>query len=1053
MLNRWSTLTIFIGLLNAQFIQEAVITADISDSTITVFNDSSSYSGLFADSLLPRTVGPLYFQLPLLTSFSVEKNDTSLTSTQPISLELIPAGNLSSSGTFFRSLELNANGSSQFSGGLRFQLTGDLGSDIRVSGILADETLPIQPDGTTASLDEIDRVFLQIDHPYGQVFTGDVLLKAGSGKFYQYQRNMVGIKSNFIFGSWSGTAGLGGSKGIFRTLEMKGQEGNQGPYFLTSNDGNRNITIAAGSEKVWLDGKLLSRGESYDYSIDYSTGELFFTPEHLIHFDSDIHVEYQYLDSGYRQDLIESSLTGELGTGGQFQVAYFSEKDRTGSRIAQLPERERKLLQQAGDSVVEDQGAVADSTGDYILTAGIYVYDPLQSDFQAPRYAVNFMYDGAGGSYKRQISGTGAIYYEFIPESERSQYLDLYSPSRRLKAPVAQKLVHFQGDLPVSDNLRLSTELAYSINDENTLSPLQDSDNRGYAQRFNLSASRINLGERLSFDYDIEYWQEGSRFLPLQWDRSVTFNSDWDISGDQGGKESVSAVKSNLYIGENIQNNVQFSQFRSTNGNKKRISDNFAYSGKYINNLKLFFSTIQSDSKYQKGMVSVVLLPGYFHPYFSWDHEIAQDRYKYDRLSVGYQFKKQRLQTSLGVGQRNDWLTKREYSRAFQPSSKGYFGEFNYQLRTAGGWNQKVTMRKRILTDYSVGKTSDFDNYRINLNYQQRTSPLRYDLMLLNETSLTESRAIVYDSVGTGLGYYRYDPQFNDYIQDPGGAYVARTIFTGDRKSENRASLTQRLGIDLGRLPLTGLNNLSYRLDMQAEYRGSDKGNGIFHNSALGAPDVTRSRYYLRNELDYNLAPFRRWKGWTLLNRDLNGFDPRGQEYRKRMEQGLYFQETVTANVKLIGSMDHHSLENKSELSDLRKRQFTGTNIEGGLMLYPDPAFKGSIVFVNRRDSGTARDGNDFNAYSNGIKTDFIWFSGKKGRLEALFEFHQALGDKFSTPPEALKGLAPGKTVRLNLEGSYLVGDVLSVIVNLMYQDDNRFNHFITVSGELRAQF
>ena len=42
------------------------------------------------------------------------------------------------------------------------------------------------------------------------------------------------------------------------------------------------IQIIAGSEQVWIDGKLLERGEEADYTINYNTSEIRFTTRVLI---------------------------------------------------------------------------------------------------------------------------------------------------------------------------------------------------------------------------------------------------------------------------------------------------------------------------------------------------------------------------------------------------------------------------------------------------------------------------------------------------------------------------------------------------------------------------------------------------------------------------------------------------------------------------------------------------------------------------------------------------------------------------------------------------
>ena len=189
-----------------------------------------------------------------------------------------------SSGTFFRNLNISPRGGSEFNGGFQMQIQGSLGNDIQVSGVLSDQNFPIQPEGNTSTLDENDKIYFQINHNNFAVNAGDVDVNIKSGRFLNISRKTVGLNNQFKFAGLSGGGSIAGSKGITHQVEFKGIDRKQGPYSLTSKNGNRDIMIIAGSENVWLNGIRLNRGEENDYTIDYSIGEIFFMPKNIIYF-------------------------------------------------------------------------------------------------------------------------------------------------------------------------------------------------------------------------------------------------------------------------------------------------------------------------------------------------------------------------------------------------------------------------------------------------------------------------------------------------------------------------------------------------------------------------------------------------------------------------------------------------------------------------------------------------------------------------------------------------------------------------------------------------
>ena len=201
------------------------------------------------------------------------------------------------------------------------QLNGIILENIKVSGVLTDQNFPLQEEGNTQELKDFDKVFLKVQHPYIELDAGDIDY-IHSDVNYTINRKLEGLKNVFQFKGWSGSSVYASSKGEFHFIEFKGRDGDQGPYQLVGKDGSRDIAILSGTEKVWLNGKRLERGQNYDYTIDYSSSEIYFTPKRLIDFDTDIFVEYQYSDFNYQKGFRGITLENNLGNLDIFLLDY-----------------------------------------------------------------------------------------------------------------------------------------------------------------------------------------------------------------------------------------------------------------------------------------------------------------------------------------------------------------------------------------------------------------------------------------------------------------------------------------------------------------------------------------------------------------------------------------------------------------------------------------------------------------------------------------------------------------------------------------------------------
>ncbi|MEM7038041.1 MAG: hypothetical protein AAF570_13745, partial [Bacteroidota bacterium] len=103
------------------------------------------------------------------------------------------------SGSISRGISVGNNQNLSVSSGLRLQLEGDLGDDLKLQAAITDETLPIQPDGTTQQINDFDKVFIQLLRKDDRIILGDFEINHRGTAFANFYRNVQGI-GTFIKG-------------------------------------------------------------------------------------------------------------------------------------------------------------------------------------------------------------------------------------------------------------------------------------------------------------------------------------------------------------------------------------------------------------------------------------------------------------------------------------------------------------------------------------------------------------------------------------------------------------------------------------------------------------------------------------------------------------------------------------------------------------------------------------------------------------------------------------------------------------------------------------
>ncbi|MCA9752536.1 MAG: hypothetical protein KC591_10120, partial [Gemmatimonadetes bacterium] len=317
---------------------------------------------------------------------------------------------------------------------------------------------------STERLENLDEVLIKIEGSRASATLGDFPARRDTSTFGSFERRLSGAEAIARFGD-ARVRGIGASsRGNFRTLEFLGEEGKQGPYVLAGSGPNATGVIVAGSERVWLNGRLLTRGRDRDYVMDYSRGEIEFTNRVLVTAESRLAVDLEIAEQPYRRNLVLGEATiGREGAPFTWSTAVTSELDGLSPRNFTLNDERRAALEAAGDGPVLVSGAVCGvDGGDYVEEGDHFRWAGADSG----TCDVSFVFLGENlGDYSRERDvDSGAIYFLF-----QGAGLGNYTPGLLLDAPRAHTLADTRLAWQAG-RLSLSADGAFSREDRNRFS-------------------------------------------------------------------------------------------------------------------------------------------------------------------------------------------------------------------------------------------------------------------------------------------------------------------------------------------------------------------------------------------------------------------------------------------------------------------------------------------------------------------------------------------------------------------------------------------------------
>lgn len=396
-------------------------------------------------------------------------SDSLLATLQPRKRSLLPDdGKLLITGSKTFALTFSENSAFDLKQSLYVNLDGELAPNVNINAQLSDSQSKLTPEGDSKELSNLDRVFIRVFGTQYEIAMGDLDWKFSGTRYIDYQTSIEGLNA-WYRDRHAIQAGYTAASGKTASQRIIVIDGKQGPYFLRPDGFQTSYLVIAGSERIYLDGRLLERGQ--DYYIDYAEGSVMFRT--LVVSANLINAYFQYSDEYYRQGTFFNSSRLEILPGLALEHHFIHQSDaRSQPLLYDFSPSDLDSLRQAGDMIAWGTGVVEvePGQGSYVLRVsdeGLEYYEYAQADTTA-NYNLTFSFVGTGnGDYEEFSSGK----FRYVGSGQGAWLLQ-----KRLIPAVSRSNadVLMRWDLP---NLELGLEGIYTDNDRNTFSSLDDADN------------------------------------------------------------------------------------------------------------------------------------------------------------------------------------------------------------------------------------------------------------------------------------------------------------------------------------------------------------------------------------------------------------------------------------------------------------------------------------------------------------------------------------------------------------------------------------------------
>ncbi len=687
---------------------------------------------------------------------------------------------LKTSGYINRGITSGNNQSTVANSSMDINIEGKLSDKVAIRANIFDTNIPLQENGYSQSITDFDRIFIELYSKDWRVKAGDISLKNESSYFLAFEKQVSGLEVAASINTNTKIAASGAIvRGQFSSYDFVGIEANQGPYKIFGPNNEPNFVIIAGSEKVFVNGSKITKGINEDYLIDYNIGEVRFNTTFPITNDMRIRVEFQFSNRNYTRFI--SYEKAEYKTNNVELSGYFYNENDVKNQPIQvnLTAAQKQILANAGNNT---NLMVGESAYPDVFDANRILYKKVQSGTNEYfEYSTNENDNLFTVTFSNVNNNEGDyILSETFANGNVFVYvganLGNYQPITQLIAPTKLQVAVLNSSYKPSKKTTILTEVAFSNNDQNLFSTIDNNQNKGIATK--LAWKQTLLDKKWKLLSDVNYLFIHRNFNTIQRFQSVEFNRDWNLNNPTGNQQQI-GIDLSLQKSEDTFLNYSFQQLQFSDnfkGEKHLITSNLQLKNTsfYTNSSFLSNNSEIQDNTFLrvKAGIEQRLLKSWFGGFLNIESNNGVIKQTQEAILTNHQFKE--YEGYIGLGDSTKVFAK-----------VGFNYRDNDSIRT--NTFTEINNRKTYYLDAKIIQTertnlSLFANYRetenaFSENQKALNSKIIYNQRFLKnfitlgtsyETSSgnVAQQDFVYVEVEAGQGFYTWIDYNDNGIQE-----------------------------------------------------------------------------------------------------------------------------------------------------------------------------------------------------------------------------------------------------------------------------------------------